>query len=202
MCRDVWIIILVASPSLVTLFAAQRPNVLLIIVDDLNTSLGCYGNPVVKSPNVDKLAGRGTRFEQAYSHYPICNPSRTALLSGKRPSSTRIFDNDTPPRRYLTNSPVLPEYFRQHGYFTARVGKIAHGPYEKDFAWNFTADPVRPKRESENAKWRATDNKDTDEPDGFTAPRVAQLLEKHKEKSFFIAAGFDKPHLPFVAPKK
>src|SRR5206468_9131883 len=110
------------------------------LVDDLNTSLGCYGNHKVVSPNIDRLATNGVRFEHAYSHYPICNPSRTSILSGRRPDTTRVFDNETPPKKYLTNAVFLPEFFRQHGYFTARVGKIAHGVFDRDFQWNVALD--------------------------------------------------------------
>lgn len=183
----------------------QRPNVLLILVDDLNTGLGCYGNVEVKSPHIDRLAQQGVRFERAYSHYPICHPSRTALLSGRRPGSTRILNNETPARRLLPNVAFLPEYFQQHGYFTARVGKIAH--YPQEVRWDVDLNPPRSAGADEAAistkrPWRATRNRDEDEPDGSTAPRVVQLLERHKDKAFFVAAGFDKPHLPFVAPKK
>ena len=179
------------------------PNVLLIMVDDLNTRLGCYGQKEVKSPNIDQLAQMGVRFERAYSHYPICNPSRTSLLSGRRPTTTRVFDNETPPRKYLTNVVFLPEYFQQHGYFTARVGKIAHGGYDDHLKWDVSLNPPKPpKTIGGEQRWIATDNKDEDEPDGSTAPRIVQLFEKHKDKPFFIAAGFDKPHLPLIAPKR
>ncbi|HTD88668.1 MAG TPA: sulfatase [Candidatus Binatia bacterium] len=178
------------------------PNVLLIIVDDLNTRLGCYGQKDVKSPNIDELARMGVRFERAYSHYPICNPSRTSLLSGRRPTTTKVFDNETPPRKYLTNVALLPEYFQQHGYFTARVGKIAHGGFEDQVKWDVALNPTRPPRIAGEQRWIVTNNKDEDEPDGSTAPRIVELLAKHKEKPFFIAAGFDKPHLPLIAPKR
>lgn len=181
----------------------NRPNVLWIMVDDLNTRLGCYGHQEVKSPNIDALARIGVRFEHAYNHYPICNPSRTALLSGRRPGTTRIIDNDTPPRRYLEGVTLLPEYFREHGYFTARIGKIAHGPYESAVKWDVSLNPVRgPKTRWGKRLWVVTNNEDEKEPDGATAPRILDLLEKHKGKPFFVAAGFDKPHLPLVAPKK
>ena len=179
------------------------PNVLLIVVDDLNTRLGCYGQKDVKSPNIDQLAQMGVRFERAYSHYPICNPSRTSLLSGRRPTTTRVFDNETSPRKYLANVAFLPEYFQQHGYFTARVGKIAHGAYEDQVKWDVALNPTRPPRTiGGEQRWLATDNKDEDESDGSTAPRIVQLFEKHKDRPFFIAAGFDKPHLPLIAPKR
>lgn len=181
----------------------NRLNVLLIIVDDLNTGLGCYGSPFVKSPNIDRLAKEGIRFDRAYSHYPICNPSRTSLLSGRRPDTTRVLDNDTPPRKYLKDVLFLPEYFQRHGYFTARVGKIAHGAFNQDVKWDVSLNPPRaPSIQLEQNIWQATNNRDEDEPDGTTAPRVVQLLETHPEKPFFMAVGFDKPHLPFVAPRK
>ncbi len=211
---------------------AQQPsrkvNVLLIAVDDLNTALGTYGHPVVKTPNIDRLAARGVRFDRAYCQYPLCNPSRTSVLSGRRPDTTRVFDNTTPPRAHLGDVVLLPEHFKKNGYFTARVGKIAHGAFEKDVKWDVSESragapgggagagearrPARAQARAQGGKgqgggaaaiqWQATNNKDEDEPDGRVARRIAQLLEQNKDKPFFISAGFHKPHLPFVAPKK
>src|SRR5262249_9012435 len=120
--------------------AQSRPrlNVLLIAMDDMNNRIACYGDPVVKTPNIDRLARRGVRFDLAYCNYPLCNPTRTSLLSGKRPETTRVFNNNTPPRTYLGDVVFLPEYFKAQGYFTARVGKIAHGTYEHFVNWDIS----------------------------------------------------------------
>src|SRR5262245_35040121 len=122
---------------------ARKVNILFIAVDDLNVSLGCYGHPVVKTPNIDRLAARGVRFERAYCQYPLCNPSRTSFLSGRRPDTTKIFDNQTQPRTTLGSIEFLPEYLRRHGYFTARVGKIAHGLFEDALTWDVSEAPKK-----------------------------------------------------------
>src|SRR5204863_5973911 len=106
--------------------AAERLNVLFIIADDLNNDLGCYGNPDVKSPNIDALARRGVRFDHAYCQYPQCNPSRTSFLTGLRPDSTHVFNNDVNPRTALPNALYLPNYFKQQGWFTVSLGKVTH----------------------------------------------------------------------------
>lgn len=194
---------------------ARRRNVLLIAVDDLNNRIGCYGDPVVKTPNIDRLSRQGVRFDRSYCNYPLCNPSRTSLLSGLRPDKTKILDNSTPPRTHLGDAVFLPEYFKQEGYFTARVGKVAHGRFEDAVKWDISefasrAAADRAQKKQQKAQndgpgklvWTRTDNADEAEPDGRTARRIAQLIEQHRSGSFFIAAGFHKPHLPWVAPKK
>lgn len=193
----------------------RKLNVLFIAVDDLNTSLGCYGHPLVKTPHIDRLAARGVRFDRAYCQYPVCNPSRTSLLSGMRPDTTGVLNNSTPPRTLLKDAVFLPEHFKANGYFTAGIGKIAH--FATAVTWDVsesggervkgvrTAGPGKgAQKESGTADltWKATDKKDEDEPDGRIARRVVQLLEEHEDQPFFIAAGFHKPHLPFIAPKK
>jgi uncharacterized sulfatase len=209
--------------------ARTRLNVLFIAVDDLNNTLGCYGHPIVRTPNVDRLAARGVRFDRAYCQYPLCNPSRTSFLSGRRPDATQIVDNATPPRTHLGDVVMLPELFRKEGYFTARVGKIAHGAFEDAVSWDVSvsnptsreeavqkAQSKKAARKKAEAKtgageeggganrlsWVKTDNDDKSERDGATARRIAALIEEHKDGPFFIAAGFHKPHLPWVAPKK
>src|SRR5207244_270180 len=100
----------VAAPLAALAQGSKRPlNVLLIAADDLNNRIGCYGDPIVKTPNIDRLARRGVRFDRSYCNYPLCNPTRTSLLSGRRPETTRIYDNNTAPRTYLGDAAFLPE---------------------------------------------------------------------------------------------
>src|SRR5205823_12089936 len=103
----------------------QKMNVLLIVSDDLCNDLGCYGAPV-KTPNVDRLAERGVRFERAYCQYPVSNPSRTSILSGLRPSRTGVMSNSTHPIPDRSDPPLLPRFLKERGYFSVRVGKVFH----------------------------------------------------------------------------
>lgn len=187
----------------------QKPNVLLIMMDDLNTDLGCYGNPVVKTPNIDRIAARGIRFDRAYCQFPLCNPSRTSLLTGLRPETTGVQGNYTDPRRELGDRLFMPEYFRENGYFTARVGKIAHNLFADSVSWDVSVGSEDvggvDNASSPECKDRAfckTSNRDEDEQDGRIARRIAQLLDENRSKTFFIAAGFSLPHSPWYAPRK
>ena len=122
----------------------SNPNVLFIAVDDLNVALGAYGEyPTAKTPNIDRLAAKGTLFLRAYAQDPLCNPSRTSFLSGKRPASTGVYGNFVEPRQHMGDVVMLPEHFRANGYFTARVGKIAHGRYEDSVAWDISENATR-----------------------------------------------------------
>jgi iduronate 2-sulfatase len=211
------------TPSAPAQQPSKKPNILFIISDDLNCSLGCYGNTVVKSPNIDKLAKRGVLFSRAYCQYPVCNPSRTSFLTGLKPDSTKILDNKVPLRKELPDAVTLPEYLRSHGYVTISIGKVFHRGLVFDEvkqemddpkSWTHslfpTGTPLGKKGEGRNmsggkyawCRWLAAEGEDTDQPDGQFAALAVKMLEKYRDQPFFLAVGFHKPHDPFIAPKK
>src|SRR5687767_9700943 len=104
--------------SAAIMHAAQAPNILLISVDDMNNDLGCYGNTLVKSPNIDRLARRGVRFDRAYCQYPLCSPSRTSMMTGLRPSKTRVYDLKAHFRSVVPDVVTMSQFYKDQGYFT------------------------------------------------------------------------------------
>src|SRR6476660_1512728 len=106
--------------------ADDRPNVLLLMSDDLAATLGCYGHPQAKTPNLDALSKRGVLFERAYCQFPHCNPSRSSMLTSLRPNTTHVTNNEDNLYENIPGVMTLPRLFREHGYATARCGKIFH----------------------------------------------------------------------------
>jgi iduronate 2-sulfatase len=204
--------------------AGKKPNVLLIVLDDLTVHLGCYGYPV-KTPNIDRLASLGRRFDRAYAQVAMCSPSRMSFMTGWRPERLNLWNNSTNPWDHAKGAVPLQEHFHAHGYYTARVGKIYHGKWNERSTWDLSESDIAPASPAppataEEARanagfeadgdaegdisrfWLATDNKDEDEPDGRRARRVATLLQEQRSQPFFVAVGFAKPHLRWVAPRK
>lgn len=215
--------------SLIALFivplaasGVDKPNVLLIISDDLATTLGCYGHPAARTPHLDALARRGVRFDRAYCQFPHCNPSRASMLSGFRPNTTRVTNNEDNLYKNLPGVITLPRHFRDHGYATARCGKIFHlgvptglESMDDPLAWDFGT-PFRDERPYPKARastvtiptgkkqgfsWIEATGTDDDLVDGqFAAAAVEWLARRDRSQPFFLAVGFHRPHLPFVAP--
>jgi iduronate 2-sulfatase len=219
--------------------AAPRPNVLLICVDDLKPVLGCYGDPRIKSPNIDRLAARGVLFERAFANQAVCAPSRNSLMTGRRPTSLGIYDLGTNFRQAAPEAVTLAQYFKQHGWRAEALGKIfhvGHGNHEDPVSWSvphwgpkagpaggyalkenraptltreealFTNVPAREAAKlPRGAPTECADVPDNTYGDGKIADEALRRLRAAKDQPaepFFLAVGFLKPHLPFVAPKK
>ena len=219
--------------------AEDRLNVLFIAVDDLRPNLACYGASDLKTPHIDRLAGRGTLFKRAYCQIASCGPSRASLLTGRRPDTTTVFDNRRRFRAALPDVVTLPQHFKNNGYDTRSFGKVFHGIFsgevnEDPDSWSAPAwrpkgiqyrtqegilalhqrypeqfpdsrdlaEETQGKRRFKGLAVEAPDVGDSDLMDGRTADKAIQVMRQIKEKPFFLAVGFVKPHAPYVAPKK
>ena len=205
----------------------SRPNVLFIMADDLNNSAGCYEHPLVKTPNIDRLAERGMRFEHAYCQFPLCGPSRNSMLTGLYPNSSGILSNGQIFRQTIPKHVSLPQAFRLEGYFAARIGKLYHYNVPKSIGTNGHDDPgswelelnpagcdrlveepdifsLVPGHFGGTLSWYASPRDDLLHTDGLLATDGIWVLERcarRKDRPFFVAVGFYRPHTPYVAPK-
>ncbi len=196
----------------------DRLNVLFIAVDDLNDWIGCLGgHPDVKTPNLDALAARGVLFANAHCSAPLCNPSRASLLTGIRPSTSGVYDNNQPFRSVLPDAVTLPQHFMANGYRVVGGGKIYHGRFPDPTSWeeyfpsqtqNKPPDPVpegRPLNGIPNAAhfdWGPIDVADEDMGDMQVANwAIGELAKKH-DRPFFLGVGIFRPHLPWYVPRK
>jgi uncharacterized sulfatase len=210
-----------AGAPLVAAAAPPRPNILFVISDDLNNDFGGIGDLAdVRAPHLARLAARGVRFEQNYCQYPLCNPSRVSLLSGLYPTTTQVLDNVTPPRYAVPDFVTLPQHLRAHGYQAATFGKVFHqvdpGSWrdnapppnrEKLKQFNHWIEPVRPDNTKviENLRgmmFPKTGAADTLEDFKIAGQALGTMREMHASgQPFFLAAGFHRPHVPFIAPE-
>ncbi|RAV29544.1 sulfatase [Sinomicrobium soli] len=197
----------------------NKPNILFIAVDDLRPNLGCYGNSVAITPNIDRLAARGIVFDNAYCQQAVCAPSRASLMTGRRPDRTKVWNLNTHFRKALPDVVTLPQYFKQHGYHTECVGKIYHDPEQAQdlVSWSVpetlaVTGKAGPKyvldiNTNKKGSWKAaaTENANVEDSayvDGKVSRAAVNILNTIKDKPFFLAVGFRRPHLPFSAPQK
>ncbi len=205
--------------------AETKPlNVLFIAVDDLRPEINASGSKLIKTPNLDRIAARGTTFDRAYCQQAVCSPSRSSLMTGRRPDATRVWDLETHFRTALPDAVTVAQHFKNHGYHTMSMGKIFHGGFDDPKSWSVPSQyPKSPQYASEAALKMQSDPanidkkgrargpavEDADVPDDTYADgKIARLAVKtlgelkQSSKPFFLAVGMAKPHLPFVAPKK
>ncbi|MCC6353651.1 MAG: sulfatase [Verrucomicrobiae bacterium] len=207
--------------------AAPRYNVLFLMADDMNNSMSCYGHPIVKTPNLDRLASRGVRFERAYCQYPLCGPSRNSMLTGLYPNSEGILTNGQIFRQTIPSHVSLPQAFRLSGYFAGRIGKMYHynvpnsigtNGHDDPGSWEMELNPAGCDRLEEEPdifslvkgqfggtlSWYASPRPDERHTDGLMAADAEWVLERcarQKDRPFFLAVGFFRPHTPYVAPR-
>jgi iduronate 2-sulfatase len=206
---------------------APRKSVLFLISDDLNNLIGCYGDPLAKTPNIDRLAARGVRFDLSYCQFPLCGPSRNSMLCGLHPNSTGIHRNQEIFRQTIPSHISLPQAFRRAGYFAGRIGKLYHYNVPKSVGTNGHDDPgswelelnpagcdrleeepeiftLTPGQFGGTLSWYASPKGDRFHTDGLMADDAEWVLERcarQKDRPFFLAVGFFRPHTPYVAPK-
>ena len=204
----------------------RKPNVLFIISDDLNTSLSGFGHPECKTPELDRLADRGMRFENMHCQYPVCGASRASLMAGLYPYSTRTMGNSGTLRGSLPDVVTLSQFFRQNGYRVGRVSKIYHmgipgeiiaGTAESDdpFSWDETVNIKADEQHAPGVKtnWSPLNETsqafvgveatggDLEHADGMVASHAIEFMKRNQDQPFFLACGFVRPHVPLVAPQ-
>ena len=198
--------------------AEESLNVLMIVADDLRTQLGCYGDPSVQTPHLDSLAKRGLLFERAYCQQAVCNPSRASMLTGLRPDTIKVWDLRTNFRTEKPKAITLPQHFKQHGYHTQGIGKIFHnmGNLNDEPSWSVAAkyhtgrhsdDYQQQKNRSSQKKGPSFEDQiqnDNTYLDGKITTEVIKTLRqlRQEHQKFFLAVGYWRPHLPFLAPQQ
>jgi iduronate 2-sulfatase len=211
-----------AAKSCFAKASQDKLNVLFITVDDLRPELGCYGRKHIHSPNIDALAKRGLLFGRAYAQQALCGPSRNSVFSGCRPDTTKVYGGPLTFRKHCPDIVALPQLFKNHGYHTQGFGKILHhGGQDDPISWtdpwwapgfqegmyahpdNRDCKITKDRAENfDNPLTECADVPDNAYKDGMICEKAIATLRRVKDKPFFLAVGFFKPHTPFNAPKK
>ena len=193
---------------------SKKMNVLFILVDDLRPNLGCYGDPIAVTPQIDALARRGVLFNHAYCQQAVCNPSRASMLTGLRPDETGVVNLQSHFRTKNPDVVTLPQWFKQNGYYTVGIGKTTHGTKatEDEISWtkeisassDMYALPENRVKKGKGVSIEMADVSDDMYSDGKIARNTITVIREAQkgEAPFFVAVGFRKPHAPFNAPKK
>jgi iduronate 2-sulfatase len=206
--------------------AIDHPNILFIMTDDLNCDMGAYGHPLVKTPNIDRLADRGIVFDSAFCNYPQCGASRASFMTGLHPDQNGVTSLRRLFRYYVPDAITMTQHFRNNGYTVARVGKIYHydnptsigtNGHDDPASWDIRINPIGRDKAVEDKihslrkghfggtlSWLADEGTDEEQTDGKVAIESIRLMKElaAEDKPFFIGVGFYKPHTPYVAPKK
>lgn len=187
----------------------NKPNVLIFLIDDLRVDLGTYDSEHVISPNIDKLASQGIRFDQAYAQQAICGPSRVSLLTGLRPETLGLYTIDKKGQLRANHPDVvsMPQLFKENGYKTISIGKVYHASIDDQDSWTTQIKKLPnfysvPENEKTRFAYEAGDVEDEFYKDGKVARDAIETLKNIKDDKFLMVVGFSKPHLPFNAPKK
>lgn len=194
-------------------YTQEKPNVVVFLVDDLRTELGCYGSEYVQSPNIDALAADGVLFDKAYCQQAICAPSRMSILTGLRPENIGIYSIFTPLRSKHKDMVTLPQFFKEKGYTTVSIGKVYHHTRDDAENWSIHIPKERnsyvlpeniaiANSNKKGVPYECASVEDEAYKDGRTAQHAIETLHKIKEDKFVMFVGLGKPHLPFNAPKK
>ncbi|MFN7935839.1 MAG: sulfatase [Bryobacteraceae bacterium] len=205
---------------------SQARNVLFIAADDLNDDMSTFGHELVRTPNIDRLAAKGVRFDRAYCQFPLCSPSRTSLMTGLGPDATTVYDLQKHFRSVVPDVVTAPQLMQKNGGFSARVGKIYHygnpgqiGTDGLDDApsWNERVNPAGVDKTKEEPLltnftpgrgigsapcYYSSPAKDEEHTDGKVAAESIRIMEQHQKDRFFLGCGFYRPHVPWISPSK
>lgn len=227
MPKTLLLLLLLSGFAPLALSAPEKPNVLLLMSDDLNTALSGFGHPQCRTPNLDELASRGVRFENMHCQYPVCGASRASMMTGLYPYTNGMLGNRGNLRENLPDVVTLSQLFRENGYHAGRVSKIYHmgipfeiidgtAKHDDPPSWDETVNVQAPEQNAPGVRteWSPGDtgsqtftgveasSGDLEHADGMAAEAAIEFLKRNRDKPFFLGCGFVRPHVPLVAPEK